>query len=997
MKCEKCDVGYFQNEEGLPSCTKCIPGQYQDDKGKTVCKECQQGQLDAGKIPARNTSTVCEDCEYKFLFVNLCVYFISNSNDIVLFSFFPCITNTGSTGLYQTETGSTFCLPCLTGTYQNELGSSGCKNCSKGYSNGGTKASECSKCKEGRYNELEKQSSCKGCQAGKYSTEEGLDAASKCSACNAGTYSKAIGATSKDSCIDCQPGKKGTEVGASNETACSNCGKGEYRGGADDTKTCLKCPPGRNSSEGSVSCSSCSAGQYVETSTDSCLECPAGYVSKDQDSNFCTPCGKGVKGESSNAGGTTCMPCDLGRFQSTPGVCQDCKAGQYADGKGQKSCTTCPIDTYLSEFGKSSKADCSLCNADRSTGLAVGNVGNATCLCKRGAYYQNDQNECVACPVGGDCSGHDGLTLDKVATLPGYWRANATTVVFTDCKVAFSASLNASVDAEAKCIGVQVGNSTTVSEIDFNPDDQCILGSGGPSCMSCVDGYAMLGSECKKCNPSILNVVGVVAGLMVILFGIFAVMFMKAKEDDDDDDGEERGEKKSSTRKTKKGCCGGKKKQRKKKKMTNEQKIENERDTNAAGRLVSDQVLIARMSTDTGNGDGYYAYREDSHVVADRIKVFYGWMQIFTALTFTFDIPWPIQLKSLSLGLGFINLDIGFVSTLSCDMAIPFLQRMAVHAALPLVLLLIIVTARLPAHFIAKKEHRKAQKSLMVKLISSLALILYPGLCTKLFASLKEVTVAGLESATHSGQVLAVDYGVEAFGEEHHPYVILCIVCMVVYVLGIPLAVFLALRNNRKYLYSAGDTEAHRQRHYDVVDELGTLYLQYEPKYWYWEVIIIFKKMLLTGAMTVIAAGSSAQLVIALLIVLMNLLLMLKLAPFVDEADDYLSFLTSGQMFLTLQGGLLIMTDDPIDPTYDVHFMGIAMLAINGVGFVALIVSLMTLHPKCRKRLNRKNKQERRKNMAGERSSRNNATKVVPAQPREPTEAEDGIRNWSMG
>lgn len=114
----------------------------------------------------------------------------------------------------------------------------------------------------------------------------------------------------------------------------------------------------------------------------------------------------------------------------------------------------------------------------------------------------------------------------------------------------------------------------------------------------------------------------------------------------------------------------------------------------------------------------------------------------------------------------------------------------------------------------------------MIKLIFSFALILYPGLCTRLFASLKQVTVVGLKSSSHSGNVLAVDYSIEAFGSEHQPYVILVAGGMIVYVIGIPLSVLLALRSNRKYLYEEGKTEEDRQRHHDVVDEFGTLYLQ---------------------------------------------------------------------------------------------------------------------------------------------------------------------------
>jgi hypothetical protein len=263
-------------------------------------------------------------------------------------------------------------------------------------------------------------------------------------------------------------------------------------------------------------------------------------------------------------------------FGSTAGKCLNCPAGYYQDGKGQTKCVECEKDTYLEESGKASKADCQSCPADRSTGLLTGNANNNTCLCRANDYYQNVDRQCIACPVGADCSAHDGLTLTKVVALPGYWRANATTDIFTDCKVAFSASLNASRDASTRCIGGS-GNISSV----FNSDDQCVLGSGGPSCMACIDGYVMIDSKCTQCTPSISNVVGAVAGLMVLLFVIFAVLFMKAKEPKDaDDEGNN-----NKPKKTKKGCCGGKKKRttrtEKTTKKTKEQKIESTRDKEA--------------------------------------------------------------------------------------------------------------------------------------------------------------------------------------------------------------------------------------------------------------------------------------------------------------------------------------------------------------------------------------------------------------------------------
>lgn len=112
---------------------------------------------------------------------------------------------------------------------------------------------------------------------------------------------------------------------------------------------------------------------------------------------------------------------------------------------------------------------------------------------------------------------------------------------------------------------------------------------------------------------------------------------------------------------------------------------------------------------------------------------------------------------------------------------------------------------------------------------------------------------------------------------------------------------------------------------------------------------MIVKKMMLTGACTIITPGSSSQVTVALLIVQINLLLVLKLGPFVDAADDWLAFLTSFQMMLTMLGGLLLMTDDEKSPTYDSNAMGMIMVVINLFGFVALLFSLILLHPKVRK------------------------------------------------
>jgi hypothetical protein len=147
--------------------------------------------------------------------------------------------------------------------------------------------------------------------------------------------------------------------------------------------------------------------------------------------------------------------------------------------------------------------------------------------------------------------------------------------------------------------------------------------------------------------------------------------------------------------------------------------------------------------------------------------------------------------------------------------------------------------------------------------------------------------------------------------------------------------------------------------------------------------------MLLTGAMTIVAPGSSAQLAIALMIVLVNMLGVLKIGPFADETDDYLSFLTSFQMLVTLLAGLLLMTDDPTDAMYDPDLMGVTLVVVNSFGFIALTFSLIALHPKCRKRLN-----ARHVNALQERKSGGHTTKVAPVQQEMEDTTLEEVKSW---
>ena len=120
-----------------------------------------------------------------------------------------------------------------------------------------------------------------------------------------------------------------------------------------DTTKCLNCKIGMTSKAGASTCDNCREGTFGSESG-VCTDCPQGWHTSQSGSSFCLRCGTGTKGETtSGRGSSVCNSCDLGKHQTIPGVCENCPVGQYASDKGEKSCTKCDVDTYLTEEGKS--------------------------------------------------------------------------------------------------------------------------------------------------------------------------------------------------------------------------------------------------------------------------------------------------------------------------------------------------------------------------------------------------------------------------------------------------------------------------------------------------------------------------------------------------------------------------------------------------------------------------------------------------------------------
>merc|ERR1711865_731053 len=232
---------------------------------------------------------------------------------------------------------------------------------------------------------------------------------------------------------------------------------------------------------------------------------------------------------------------------------------------------------------------------------------------------------------------------------------------------------------------------------------------------------------------------------------------------------------------------------------------------------------------------------------------------------------------------------------------------MGLHMILPVGCLLVIVLA----YFIAKKccvkkndiEKQEHMKETASKAVILVILLIFPGLATKIFTIFKCKTIEGIP-----GSLLVEDYDQHCYEGEHFTYMIAGGIFLCLYVLGIPLIMFLLLWRNKKHLH-----DEKSPKHHIIKNALGGMYTQYEPSYWWFEIFLLTNKTMMCGGLVMAAPGTPLQVLIATLIMMSHLLVVLKLSPYKSTGEDTSSFFSSLTLTLTTIGGIVLMTDGNSD------------------------------------------------------------------------------------
>ena len=163
------------------------------------------------------------------------------------------------------------------------------------------------------------------------------------------------------------------------------------------------------------------------------------------------------------------------------------------------------------------------------------------------------------------------------------------------------------------------------------------------------------------------------------------------------------------------------------------------------------------------------------------------------------------------------------------------------------------------------------------------------------------------------------------------------VVCVLVYVLGIPLGSLCILYRRHGTLNDPS-----------TLAVFGSLYLAYERPYWYWESVEMVKKMILAGGLVMVATGSALQVLIGVLVAFGYFTLVVRLEPYEDILDDRLQACTSVQLIMNLLLGLFLKLDSRSDhPEFNSETVGAVLVIANILVLLGGLVLVCLAFPQC--------------------------------------------------
>lgn len=690
--------------------------------------------------------------------------------------------------------------------------------------------------------------------------------------------------------------------GAGGALACESCGQVMHQGGGLILEKNIAGRPQPNCPQ---PVNSFFVNNELEDRGPPCICETESFANKVGSSMSCTKCPRRSSSPAGSISPQACA-CDSDTYAMTQ------KDGSLLE------CLKCPVKSTLVQnvgpvsaacacdegYGNSysDDADDTIMTCVKCGGRMFSPAGSNVCRCRAGDYYQNGlQNDnCAPCPKGADCSAKDGASVLELTVQAGFWRPNHQSMDFLDCRDGYIGVTREQETefALSRCCPLNASSGASICaklhNDSYDMEQQCAPKYRGPLCAGCAIDHVRMSHDCIPCvGGASLSAALWTLAVICLAFSLvlcFVQLFSARKKKTQD---------------------------------------------------ISEAETLDKFS--------------ESSVVG-QVKLLILFAQLLSSMPNAFsNVPWPESFKIFALNIS-LPFTLDFLSAFSiggCRMSLFPLDAFVLHMITPLFLTVAIVTAWLAASKFTpicclrgvnnreKRAHllEQARRQFVIRIFIFMIQLLWPGLGARIFNLFRCKEFLGVAKPVLEANVL-----VTCHTGQHAVYEIVSIFFMVFYVVGVPLGVFVVLWHNRAHLNDTSSGE-----HIAVWYKYHALYGQFEPKYWYFgtvaffflfqpdfripyylchfsnrallhlrhppvfilkiELIIMLNKCTLTGVLSIVQQDSPGQLLLAVTIMQIFTLVTLKLAPYVKDTDDFMSFIVSLAIMIDYGAGFILLLD----------------------------------------------------------------------------------------
>ena len=184
-----------------------------------------------------------------------------------------------------------------------------------------------------------------------------------------------------------------------------------------------------------------------------------------------------------------------------------------------------------------------------------------------------------------------------------------------------------------------------------------------------------------------------------------------------------------------------------------------------------------------------------------------------------------------------------------------------------------------------------------------------------------------------------------------------------------------------------------RQKPTALSRALSFVYSEFEPAFFWWEVLEMARRFLLVGLMSIVLQGSIVQLVIAALFGILYLILQLQAKPYKEPSNDYVALASTASLSVLLWSCVVlkvgVLTDTPevdailpprLRTNFNVPSALLSVVIFASVVFILAISMLIAIH-QMRQDLRRRAAEARAAKARRLRYCANNAEVLPPALP----------------